>query len=374
MRLIAALLLALVLTGCATSTKPGAIGVTRSQLLIVPSSTVDSLAAQNYSKLSTAAGNAGKLNSDDALTQRVRTISYRLIKRVDVFRPDASAWQWEINVFQSDQLNAFCMPGGKIGIYSGLITKLGLSDDELAAVIGHEIAHALREHSREKMSQAQLSNAFVQGILSSGSKNAGVAGAAVAVGSQLFIQLPYSRDMELEADSMGLELMARAGFDPRTASNVWRKMLATSPERSKGDFLSTHPNSDRRIAELDANVPKVLALYERTNELPGPLATAPTLTSVAKPDAAPAESRTAPLDNGSLPSTTLASEPVKGHSGQDSPQVERLAREAQCHASPRGELVDKGPGFERYAVACKNGSTLRYRCEFGICRAEQPAI
>lgn len=274
---VAALLLC---SGCATSTKPGAIGVDRSQLLIVSSDVINKQAASLYATTSNKAQSAGKLNSDTALTARVRGISDKLIKQVGVYRPEAASWKWEVNVFESDQINAFCYPGGKIGVYSGIITRLNLTDSELAAVLGHEISHALREHSREKASQSQLSSAIAQGLASSGSTYGALYGAAASIGSQLFFQLPYSREMESEADVMGLELMARAGYDPRAASNVWRKMQATVGG-SKVDFLSTHPASQTRIATLDAAVPKVLPLYKATEAAASPptAATAPAVVA-----------------------------------------------------------------------------------------------
>ncbi|WP_310734624.1 M48 family metallopeptidase [Azohydromonas caseinilytica] len=250
------------LAACATSTAPGAVGIQRQQLLVVPAETVNAEAAQGFRQLSSAASGKGKLNNDPVLTRRVRDIGFRLIKEAPVFRPDAAQWAWEINVFDSDEVNAFCAPGGKIGVFTGLVRKLQLTDDELAAVMGHEIAHALREHSREQLSQQTLSGAVVQGIAATAGENAGVAGALAGAGAQLFLHLPFSRDMELEADVMGLELMARAGYDPRQAPQVWRKMQRLSGGQEPVQFFSTHPNSANRIRQLEANVPKVLPLYE----------------------------------------------------------------------------------------------------------------
>jgi predicted Zn-dependent protease len=261
-RPFAALATAALLTACATSTAPGAVGIQRQQLLMVPAATVNAEAAKGFNQLSATAGSKGQLNSDPVMTRRVRDIGFRLIKEVPVFRPDAAQWAWEINVFDSDEVNAFCAPGGKIGVYTGIIRKLDLSDNELAAVMGHEIAHALREHSREQVSQQTLSSTVVQGIAASGSSNAGAASALAAVGAQFFLHLPFSRDMELEADVMGLELMARAGYDPRHAPAVWRKMQRLAGGKEPVQFFSTHPNSSNRIAALEANVPKVLPLYE----------------------------------------------------------------------------------------------------------------
>jgi Zn-dependent protease with chaperone function len=154
--LAAALLapIALQLTGCASTTGGGAVGADRKQLLLVSSEELDKMAAQSYLKLTNEAATKGALNTDKVLTQRVRVIATRLEPQTGVFRPDAPGWKWEVNVVSSKELNAFCMPGGKIVFYSGLIQTLSLNDDEIAVVMGHEISHALREHSREQVSQA----------------------------------------------------------------------------------------------------------------------------------------------------------------------------------------------------------------------------
>jgi hypothetical protein len=203
---------------------------------------------------------AGRLNTDVARTARVRGVAQQLIAVAGSFRPDAAGWPWEINVIQSAELNAFCMPGGKIAMHSGLVERLQLTDAEIAAVMGHEISHALREHSREKISQQTLSQVVVTAIANTGNRNAGAHGALAALGSKLFLQLPFSREMELEADVMGLELMARAGFDPAEAKNVWVKMQQASTSRSV-EFFNTHPDNERRIAALAEAEGKVRGLF-----------------------------------------------------------------------------------------------------------------
>jgi predicted Zn-dependent protease len=259
---VTALAAAALLAACASTTAPGAVGIERQQFMMVSAESVNAEAAQGFQKLSSAASSKGKLNTDPVLTRRVRDIGNRLIREAPVFRPDAAQWAWEINVFESDEVNAFCAPGGKIGVYTGLVRKLQLTDSELAAVMGHEIAHALREHSREQVSQQTLSGAVVQGLAAASPDNAAVVSTLGSVGTQLFLHLPFSRDMELEADVMGLELMARAGYDPRQAPQVWRKMQRLSGGQETMQFFSTHPNSANRIAALEANVPKVMPLYE----------------------------------------------------------------------------------------------------------------
>ena len=156
-RIVAAICLclsALALGGCQTTTSAGAVGAERKQLMLVSSQQLDQMAAQSYNKLKADAAARGTLNTDQAMQQRVRTIAARIQPQTRVFRADAPGWNWEVNVINSNALNAYCMPGGKIMFYSGLIRQLDLSDDEIAIVVGHEISHALREHSREQVSQA----------------------------------------------------------------------------------------------------------------------------------------------------------------------------------------------------------------------------
>ena len=250
--------IAIVVQGCANTTQSGAIGLQRSQLLIVSSKTINAQAAQGFNALTADAKAKKKLNTDATMTQRVRRIGNDLIAHVGVFRPDARNWAWEINVFESDQINAFCAPGGKIGVYTGIVKKLKLTDDELAAVMGHEIAHALREHSREQASQKAVSGLITSTVAAA----TGMPGELMDAGSQMLVHLPNSRSMELESDIIGLELMARAGYDPRNASSIWKKMQQLQGAKGGPAFLSTHPAGAERIAALDAAVPKVMPLYQ----------------------------------------------------------------------------------------------------------------
>lgn len=249
---------ALALQGCANTTRSGVIGLQRSQLMLHSSEKLNAEAALGFSQLSQAALSQKKLNTDAAMTQRVRKIGNALIAQVDVFRPDARQWGWEINVFESDEVNAFCAPGGKIGVFTGIVRQLQLTDAELAAVMGHEIAHALREHSREKQSQ-QTAAGLTTLVVSAAT---GLDHSLMSAGTQMLVHLPNSRAMELESDIMGLELMARAGYDPRHATSIWKKMQRLTEGKQGPSFLRTHPTHDTRIAELEAYVPKVLPLYE----------------------------------------------------------------------------------------------------------------
>ncbi len=254
--------ISLQLAGCATTTQDSVSGVKRSQLLLMPAGTVDTMSAQAYTETLKKADQKNTLNVDKAMLQRVRGISNKLIAQVGVFRPDATNWKWEVNVEKNDQVNAYCMPGGKIMVFSGLIEKIQATDDELAAVIGHEIAHALREHGRERMSQAYVQQFGLQALAAFATGTAGgVAVQAAGAGSQLFFALPNGREQEREADKMGLELAARAGFNPDAAVTLWQKMSALN-KNAPPEFFSTHPASANRIAELKALAPKVRPLYE----------------------------------------------------------------------------------------------------------------
>jgi predicted Zn-dependent protease len=340
-------------SGCASSTMPGAVGVGRPQLLTVPAEQVDGAAAAGYFKLSGAAGSAGKLNTDPALTARVKAVAQRLVAEVGAFRPDAAKWHWEMNVFDSDQLNAFCVPGGKIGVYSGLVRRLELSDDELAAVLGHEIAHALREHTREQVSQADLSSTIVDVIASSGLRYSGVASVLTDFGSAYLVRLPFSRQMESEADLIGLELMARAGYDPRLASNLWRKLQAQEGTPASAEFFASHPSNEFRIDQVEAATPRVMSVYRPRSAGAGP-ADADAVEILTIRSAASARESMQPALR------------LKG--GQDEYQARKAAQAAACpNAVP--VLVAKAAGSESYRVSCDNGTEMRLVCEFGNCSA-----
>lgn len=255
------MILSALLCSCASTTNNSVSGVQRSQLLLLPSATVNQLSTKSYTQTLQEAQKKQTLNADKALLNRVKTISNRLITQVGVFRPDASQWKWEINVEKNDQLNAYCMPGGKIMVFSGLAEKLNATDDELAAVIGHEIAHALREHGRERMSQAYIQQFGLQALAAMIGGNMGsVAAQGAGMGSQLLFALPNGREQEREADRMGLELAARAGYNPEAAVSLWQKMTEAN-KNSQPEFLSTHPTSSNRIKDLQALTPKVMPLY-----------------------------------------------------------------------------------------------------------------
>lgn len=253
-------LASLLSAACSTTTQPGAVGVDRSQLLLISSEQANQGAALFYAKEKEKYARTGALNQNPQQTARVREIANRLIAQAGVFRPDTRSWRWEVNVITSKEQNAYAAAGGKIAVYSGLIESLRLSDAELAAVMGHEIAHALREHTREAMSEAMAQQVGVTALsLAFGldPNSANLLGAAANVG----LTLPFSRAKEREADRIGMELMARAGYDPHAAVSVWQKMASSGGGRPP-EILSTHPDPESRIQDIQAHLPTVLPLYE----------------------------------------------------------------------------------------------------------------
>lgn len=247
--------------GCSTTTAGGAVGAERSQLLLVSSAQLEQMAAQSYQRLRSEAERKGVLNKDAALLQRIRAIAARIQPQTAVFRPDAPGWKWEVNLIGSDELNAFCMPGGKIVFYSGLVKGLSLGDDEIAVVMGHEVAHALREHSREQVSQALAAQTAIDIGASIFGLGQGAAELA-SIGYEALVATRFSRTDEKEADRIGLELAARAGYDPRTGVTLWQKMMAKSGGASPPEFLSSHPADAKRIEEVRSLLPVVMPLYE----------------------------------------------------------------------------------------------------------------
>ena len=245
---------------CQSTTSSGVVGADRKQFLLVSSDELNQMAAKAYNQLQAESAKKGVLNTDAALTKRVRAIASRITPQTRVFRADAPAWKWEVNTITSKELNAFCMPGGKIMFYSGLIQNLKLTDDEIAVVMGHEIAHALREHSREQVSQAMAAQAAIgvgAALLGLGDTSANLAGTAY----QALIATRFSRSDETEADRIGLELSARAGYDPRAGITLWKKMLSGNQGGRPPEFLSTHPAETRRIQQIEELLPAVMPLY-----------------------------------------------------------------------------------------------------------------
>ncbi len=234
---------------------------------LVPAAEVEQSARKQYGDMMKEAASKNALGPDNhPQVIRLRRIAKDIIPQSFDWNPRAKEWTWEVNLVGSNQVNAFCMPGGKIAFYSGILTQLQLSDDEVAMVMGHEIAHALREHARERMGKATATN----GVAAIGST---VASVFFGVSPQLtdlvakqganLLNLKFSRDDETEADLVGMEIAARAGYDPRAGVTLWQKMSAAN-KGAPPQWLSTHPSGNTRIEEIQANLPKVMPLYERS--------------------------------------------------------------------------------------------------------------
>ncbi len=252
--------LSMPIIGCSSTTGAGAVGADRKQLLLVSSEEVINLSNQAYQQTITEARRAGVLDVNATQVARLKRIANNLIPHTTVYRSDATTWQWQVHAIQSEELNAYVMPGGKIVFYSGIIDKLKLTDAEIAAIMGHEMAHALREHSREKMSR-QVATGSVLSIAASALGLSSGQAQMASLASSIGLDLPHSRTQESEADKIGLELMARAGYNPNAAVSLWQKMQAQS-DGGVPQFLSTHPNSDNRIKHIQALLPAVMPLYE----------------------------------------------------------------------------------------------------------------
>jgi predicted Zn-dependent protease len=263
---VAAGALSVLVAGCQSeqTTQGGVVGVDRKQPMtsLVSAKEVEQQASQEYSQILVQAQKKGLLNQNPQHVQRVRATAQRLIPHVVVFRPDAPNWKWETNVLTSKDVNAWCMPGGKIAVYTGLIERLELTDAELAAVMGHEIAHALREHARERMSRQMATQAgtaigaVALEIFTGIRIDPGLAGTV----SQAAFVLPNSREAEQEADRIGVELAARAGYDPRAAVTLWQKM-AKLGGGAPPQWLSTHPSNETRLQDIEVYAQRVMPLY-----------------------------------------------------------------------------------------------------------------
>jgi predicted Zn-dependent protease len=251
--LIIAALLAASLVGCQANPVSG-----RQQLVLVSEDQAQASSAQAYTQTISEAQKQGKLSTDAALNNRVRRITDRLIAEAKLMYPPSRDWQWSVAVIDDPSLNAWCMPGGKMAIYTGIVHKLKLTDDEIAQIMGHEIAHALLGHGRERISRAIA----MQSGMQLGSIVAGRDLSILAPVADIALTLPHSRASESEADRYGVELAARAGFDPRAAVRLWEKMAAASGD-GPPQFLSTHPPAGNRIQALTALMPQMMPIYER---------------------------------------------------------------------------------------------------------------
>jgi predicted Zn-dependent protease len=216
-----------------------------------------------YNSLIGGLAKSGKLTTDIDQISRVKDITDRLITQAVEYRPETKNWQWSINVIDDPEtVNAFCMAGGKMAIYSGLIEKVDPTDDELAQVMGHEISHALASHTAEKMSvQLATELAVLTATAIADSNNQQAVHDISSIAALTLVSLPNSRTAESEADKIGIEIAAKAGYDPHAAVTLWEKMIKVSGGSSRFDFLSTHPSSPKRIEALTGLVMTMEPLY-----------------------------------------------------------------------------------------------------------------
>jgi predicted Zn-dependent protease len=229
---------------------------------LVPAEQVEQAATQQYSQLLREARAKNALGPDNhPQVVRLRAIAQRLIPHTDEWNPRARGWKWEVNLIGSKQINAFCMPGGKIAFFYGILDQLKISDDEVAMIMGHEMAHALREHARERMGKTAATR-IGAGVLSALLGLGSTGDAVLNMGGQL-LTLKFSREDESEADLVGMDIGARGGYDPRGGVSLWQKMMNAS-KGAPPEFLSTHPSGTSRIKDIEANLPRVMPIYERS--------------------------------------------------------------------------------------------------------------
>jgi predicted Zn-dependent protease len=253
------------LSGCQTNPITG-----RHQLMLVSENSAIEASKEAYVEMLKPAAQQGKLNNDPALKQRVETITSRLVAQAVKYRPESEKWNWSVAVIDDPKtVNAWCMAGGKMAIYTGLVQQVKPTDDELAQVMGHEISHALAKHTAEKMSRAMALQLGLAGLAltqhDSAYGNMAVQGATLA--AVVALELPNSRKAESEADRIGIELAAKAGYNPEAAVSLWKKMAAVGGS-SRFDFLSTHPAPEKRMETLAGLVPQMMPYYQDKSPRP----------------------------------------------------------------------------------------------------------
>lgn len=269
--------LAWLLTACTTNPITG-----RSQMMLVSEQSAIAQSAQAYQAMLGELEKKGKLSDDAKLIARVHRITDRLIDQAVNYRPETRRWAWSIQVIDEPKTaNAFCMAGGKMAIYTGLIEKIKPTDDELAQVLGHEISHALLQHSREQISERMAAGVGVAliGATAHDASDQHTRQNIAGLGALAFILLPHSRVAESEADRLGVELAAKAGYHPHAAVTLWEKMIKEGSGASRIDFLSTHPAPAKRIDELAALEGAMMARYQAATARDKPASRAWTTTA-----------------------------------------------------------------------------------------------
>ena len=255
------LLCVVLITACATSMTG------RRQLMIVSEDSAIAASKQAYAEMLRPYAEKGNIDNDPALKDRVNNITGRLIAQAIEIRPETKNWEWSIKIIDDPEtVNAWAMAGGKMALYTGLVEKIKPSDDELAQVLGHEIAHALAKHSAEKMSVAMASQIGVMAVgVATESDGLALTGASLA--AALAVQMPNGRAAESEADRIGIELAAKAGYDPRAAVTLWQKMAKVGG-KGPPEFLSTHPAPENREKKLASLVPQMMPYYQQKGKRP----------------------------------------------------------------------------------------------------------
>lgn len=234
--------------------------------VLVPEEQLNEAAAQQYQQMMSQAQQKGALvPATDPQVKRLRGVAQRLIPHTPRWNASAKDWKWQVNLIDNPQVNAFCMPGGRIGFFTGIINQLKLTDDEMAAIMGHEIAHALREHGRERMAKTGMTSMAARGVGALTSAIFGIdpnlTNAVTGMIGQGVV-LKFSRDEERESDLVGLDIAARAGYDPRAGIALWRKMAMLN-KGAPPEFMSTHPGGETRIKDMEKHMNVLLPLYAR---------------------------------------------------------------------------------------------------------------
>ena len=253
--------LAMLLAACATSPTG------RTQFMMFSEATAIASSKQAYAQLLAPLSKEGKIDTDALLRDRVMGMTSRVVAQAVRMRPETANWEWEIKIINDPKtVNAWAMAGGKMALYTGLVEQLKPSDDELAQVIGHEIAHALAKHSAEKMSIAAATKAGITAVaIASDQSQIAITGAALT--AAVALTLPSSRTMESEADEIGIELAAKAGYNPNAAVTLWEKMRKVGGG-APPQFLSTHPNPAARKQTLQELVPQMMPYYQSRGARP----------------------------------------------------------------------------------------------------------
>ena len=264
-KLIAASALLLTLIGCETNPITG-----RDQFVFMTSEeSAINESSQAYQTTMSGLAKNGKISEDPKLNARVHRITDRLIDEAVTYRPETRNWAWSVKVIDDPKtVNAFCMAGGKMAIYTGLIEKIEPTDDEIAQVMGHEISHALLQHTREQIAERNAAGLGIAviGATATTNSDAQTRATLAGIGAMAFVLLPHSRQAESEADRLGIEIAAKAGYNPHAAVTLWDKMIKENGGSSNFDWLSTHPASPKRVAELEALEPEMMAYYQKATK------------------------------------------------------------------------------------------------------------